>query len=167
MPKWKFGQNCSFFLLLRLWFFSVLQRRRASCLFKSSKYRLAMDRQPYALSNSFVWQAPAKQPPPTARPEIHLPHTCDVISQRHYASRNTRVICYIRRPVARGFVSPLGCTSPVTKLLWRTVPCSTSVGRQNRINPAQSGVIAVAIRLISTAFPYVWVPHSTCTLRSF
>lgn len=91
--------------------------------------------------------------PPPPRSEIRLPHTCDVISQRHYASRNTRVICYIRRPVARGFVSPLGCMFHVTKLLWREVACSTSVGRQNRINPAQAGVISVAIRLISTAFP--------------
>lgn len=94
-------------------------------------------------------------------------HTCDVISQRHYASRNTRVICYIRRPVARGFVSPLGCMSPVTKLLRHAVPCGTSVGRQNRINPAKSGVISVAIRLISTTFSYVCVPHSTYTLQSF
>jgi hypothetical protein len=162
-----YGKKCSFLLLLPLWLFSVLQRLHAPCLLKSAKYQLAMGRQPYAISNSFVWQAPVKQPPPPARSEIRLPHTHVVISQRHYASRNTRVICYIRRPVARGFVSPLGCMSHVTKLLWRAAAWSTSVGRQNWINPAQSGVISVAVRLISTELPYVWVPYSTCTLWSF
>lgn len=97
-------------------------------------------------------------PPPSSGGLIFAFHTCDVISQRYYASRNTRVICYVGRPVARGFVSPLGCMFHVTKLLWRQVACSTSVGRQNRTNPAQLGVISVPLRLILTAFPYVWVP---------
>jgi hypothetical protein len=144
----------------------VLQRLHASCLFKSSKYRLAMDRQPYAFSNSFVWQAPVKWPPLPARSEICLPHT-----HTHMWRDHPTTLCITQHPCYLLYPAPRSAWVCVSLGMYischqNAVTYSVSVGCQNRINPAQSRVISVAKRVISTTFPYVWV-HQTIAFQLF